>query len=238
MESFGSISVAVNPGSRWAPGTRGSPHRSWPRSRRHSPRTRTRSTAWSRSDQPASSPVPSRRAKVGIADGSEPAVGSVRAKQPIASPAAICGNHSCFCSSDPHLWIADMASEPCTETKVRRPESPASSSSAARPYSTAGGPGSRSRTDASRADRVRPVSGTISSGKSPLVPVGDVGPDLLVDEVADLLPEGEFVRTQQGMDRQDIGNVGNISLIAHASILRPPRMPDSGRAAAGWRCRK
>ena len=44
---------------------------------------------------------PSRRARVRIEPGSEPASGSVRPKQPIASPAAIRGSHSCFCSSDP-----------------------------------------------------------------------------------------------------------------------------------------
>ena len=46
---------------------------------------------------------PSLRAKVCIEEGSEPAVGSVRPKQPMASPAAICGSHCCFCSSEPHL---------------------------------------------------------------------------------------------------------------------------------------
>jgi hypothetical protein len=76
-----------------------------------------------------------------IDDGSEPAVGSVRAKQPITSPAAIRGSHSCFWSSDPHLWMAVIASDPWTETNVRIPESPASSSMAARPYSTADRPG-------------------------------------------------------------------------------------------------
>ncbi|CAH0326614.1 hypothetical protein SRABI128_05449 [Microbacterium sp. Bi128] len=91
--------------------------------------------------QPASSPEPSRRAKVFIEAGSEPAVGSVRANAPISSPAAIRGSHSCFWSSEPHLWMAVMAREPCTETNVRTPESPASSSIAARPYSTAERPG-------------------------------------------------------------------------------------------------
>jgi hypothetical protein len=47
------------------------------------------------------------------------------------------GSHSCFCSSEPNLWIADMAREPWTETKVLRPESPASTSMQASPYSTA-----------------------------------------------------------------------------------------------------
>ncbi len=44
---------------------------------------------------------PSRRACVRIEPGSLPASGSVRPKQPRASPAAICGSHSSFCSSLP-----------------------------------------------------------------------------------------------------------------------------------------
>src|SRR5918997_5342380 len=80
---------------------------------------------------------PSLRANVFMLDGSLPAVGSVRPKQPIASPRAIFGSHSCFCSSEPNLWNDDMAREPWTETKVLRPESPASSSMQASPYSTA-----------------------------------------------------------------------------------------------------
>src|SRR5215208_934265 len=80
---------------------------------------------------------PSLLAKVFMLAGSEPAVGSVRPKQPIVSPLAIGGSHLCFWSSDPNLWIALMAIEPCTLTKVLRPESPASSSMHARPYSTA-----------------------------------------------------------------------------------------------------
>jgi hypothetical protein len=77
--------------------------------------------------------VPSRVAKVFMLEGSLPADGSVRPKQPMASPLAILGSHSSLCSSEPNLWIADIASEPCTETKVRKPESPASSSMHARP---------------------------------------------------------------------------------------------------------
>ena len=69
--------------------------------------------------------------------GSLPPCGSVSPKQPITSPRAIRGSHSCFCSSEPCFAIADIASEPCTETKVRHPESAASSSWQTRPYSTA-----------------------------------------------------------------------------------------------------
>src|SRR5215213_8323320 len=54
--------------------------------------------------------------------GSEPAVGSVRPKQPIVSPRAMGGSHRSFCSSEPNLWIALIASEPCTDTKVLKPE--------------------------------------------------------------------------------------------------------------------
>ena len=142
MDSFCPIGVAVTPGV--PAGTRK------PRTPSSVLAQTTRTSATEASPiqrlapsriQPASSPVPSRRAKVVIDDGSEPAVGSVSAKQPISSPAAIRGSHSCFCSSEPHLWMAVMASEPCTETNVRIPESPASSSMAARPYSTAERPG-------------------------------------------------------------------------------------------------
>ena len=76
---------------------------------------------------------PSRRALVRIDAGSEPWSGSVRPKQPIASPAAIRGSHSCFCSSLPQRWMANIASDPCTDTRLRRPESAASSSRHARP---------------------------------------------------------------------------------------------------------
>ena len=76
---------------------------------------------------------PSRRARVRIEPGSEPESGSVSPKQPIASPAAIRGSHSCFCSSEPQRQIANIASEPWTETRLRIPLSPASSSMQASP---------------------------------------------------------------------------------------------------------
>ena len=87
--------------------------------------------------QSAPSPAPSRRANVRMLAGSLPAVGSVNPKQPISSPVAIRGSHCWRCSSDPCRWIAVIASDPCTETNVRSPESPASNSIAAMPYSTA-----------------------------------------------------------------------------------------------------
>ena len=80
---------------------------------------------------------PSRRARVRIPAGFEPKSGSVRPKHPIASPAAIRGSHACFCCSLPHRQIANIAKDPCTDTKLRVPESPASSSRQARPYEVA-----------------------------------------------------------------------------------------------------
>ena len=76
---------------------------------------------------------PDRAAEVRIDAGSEPASGSVRPKQPMASPAAIRGSHSALCVCDPNFQIANMAREPCTDTSDRSPESAASSSRQARP---------------------------------------------------------------------------------------------------------
>ena len=76
---------------------------------------------------------PRRRATVRMPPGSEPKSGSVRPKQPITSPRDIRGSHSCFCSSDPNFQIGNIASEPWAEAKLRKPESPASSSRQASP---------------------------------------------------------------------------------------------------------
>ncbi len=84
---------------------------------------------------------PSRFACVRIVPGSEPASGSVRPKQPITSPVCMAGSQRSFCSSEPQRQMANMASEPCTETALRMPESPASSSRHVSPYATALAPG-------------------------------------------------------------------------------------------------
>ena len=47
------------------------------------------------------------------------------------------GSHCCFCSSEPNAQIGNMASEPWTDTKLRTPLSPYSSSVQASPYATA-----------------------------------------------------------------------------------------------------
>ena len=71
---------------------------------------------------------PSRRAFVRIPAGFEPKSDSVSPKQPITSPVAIDGSHCWRCSSLPWRYIANIASEPCTETRLRSPLSTASSS--------------------------------------------------------------------------------------------------------------
>ena len=81
------------------------------------------------------------RALVRMPDGSLPKSGSVSPKQPIASPSCIAGSQRCFCSSEPQRQIANIASEPWTETKLRTPESPASSSMQVKPYMTELTPG-------------------------------------------------------------------------------------------------
>jgi hypothetical protein len=53
---------------------------------------------------------------VRISAGLLPTSGSVSAKHPTAVPAAMGGSQLCFCSSEPHAWIAVIASEPWTET--------------------------------------------------------------------------------------------------------------------------
>ena len=79
-------------------------------------------------------------ARVRIAAGLEPASGSVSPKQPIVVPSAIPGSHFSFCSSLPQRWMANIASDPCTEQNERSPESPASSSRHVSPYAVADAP--------------------------------------------------------------------------------------------------
>lgn len=77
---------------------------------------------------------PSRTAFVVRFPASEPVPGSVRPKQPIASPAVSRGNHCRFCSSSPQVAMV-LATRPReTETMPRTEESPRPSSSVTRQY--------------------------------------------------------------------------------------------------------
>ena len=53
--------------------------------------------------------------------------------QPIALPCRRRGSQRCFWASLPYSWIGHITSAPCTETKLRMPESPRSSSCMMRP---------------------------------------------------------------------------------------------------------
>jgi hypothetical protein len=81
---------------------------------------------WPLIDQPSSVLV----ARVRRLAASEPVSGSVRPKQPRASPEQSRGSHFCFCSAVPHFSIGPATSEVMTETTVRAEES-------ARPISSA-----------------------------------------------------------------------------------------------------
>ena len=72
-------------------------------------------------------------ARVRIDDGSEPASGSERPKQPSASPEHRRGSQWRFCSSVPQRSIEPQTSEVWTETTVRAEESPRPTSSTIRP---------------------------------------------------------------------------------------------------------
>ena len=78
-------------------------------------------------------PEPARRAVVRIPPGLEPKSGSVKPKQPIASPVARRGIQRSFCCCEPKAWIGYMTRPLCTDTKLRSPESPRSSSCMIRP---------------------------------------------------------------------------------------------------------
>ena len=84
---------------------------------------------WPLIDQPPSVLV----ARVRRLAASEPVSGSVRPKQPSASPEQSRGSHFCFCSSVPHFSIEPATSEVCTETTVRAEESARPTCSTIRP---------------------------------------------------------------------------------------------------------
>ena len=46
----------------------------------------------------------------------------------MTSPVAKRGSQCSFCASEPKVKMGYMTSEPCTEAKLRKPESPRSSS--------------------------------------------------------------------------------------------------------------
>src|SRR5580658_2831455 len=72
-------------------------------------------------------------ARVSIPPGFDPNCGSVNPKHPIALPCASNGSHLSFCASLPYAQIGYITSALCTDTKLRSPESPRSSSCVTKP---------------------------------------------------------------------------------------------------------
>ena len=132
------------------------------------------------------------------------------------------GSHRCLWASEPNLAIALIASEPWTLTKVRSPESPASSSIAASPYSTALRPAQP------YPERCMPSSpsvahllGELAGEVRGLVPARDVGSDALVDEPAHPLAQGKFVGGEQAVDVEVVvGEVGHRNILSSSSGRR------------------
>lgn len=100
MDSFGSMGVAVNPGVSVGTTKPRTPSSVWAQMMAT---LATDARPIQRFDPLRIQSPPSRCAKVVMPPGSDPAVGSVSPKQPIASPAAIAGSHSAFCSPEPYV---------------------------------------------------------------------------------------------------------------------------------------
>ena len=154
---------------------------------------------------------PSRRARVDMFAGSEPWSGSVSPKQPISSPAAMPGSHCCFCSSLPYFQIAYMASEPCTLTSDRTPESAASSSMQARPYCDGGRAGAAvtGQVHAEQAELAELEGQLADRDLAAFVPVGHERPDLVVGDPAGQLADVLLLVAEQDVQVEQIQRSGH-----------------------------
>ena len=144
-------------------------------------------------------PVPFGMALVFMLAGSEPWSGSVRPKQPSASPVAILGSHSSFCSSEPYRQIGYIASEPCTETRLRRPvvgglQLPAGHAVGDRPHARAAVAGQVHAEQAHLAEFRCKLAGEDAG----LEPVGDVRHHLVRGVSPHGVPDQALVRRSAG----------------------------------------
>ena len=164
---------------------------------------------------------PSRRARVRIEPGSEPASGSVRPKQPIASPAAIRGSHSCFCSSEPQRQIANIASEPCTETRRADPRVARLELHAGEAVGGCRGAGAAvalevHAEDVQRAEFESPArAGTVAR----LEPVADVRGDLVGDEGAHRVTDVALLVGEHPIDREEVLGARLFGAVVAVDIL-------------------
>ena len=164
-------------------------------------------------DPESTQSLPSRRARVRMLAGSDPASGSVRPKQPMAVPAAMAGSQRAFCSSEPKAWIGYMQSEPCTEAKLRSPESPRSSSCIAGAGGQVGEPGAA---EAPQAHPEEPERGHLGNEldreRAGAEVVADPGQEALVDEAGHRLPRQTRLLGQAGLEVEQVhrGGLGHL----------------------------
>ena len=180
---------------------------------------------------------PSRRACVRIAPGSEPASGSVSPKQPIASPRCIAGSQRSFCSSEPQRQIANIASDPCTETTLRTPASPASSSMQVEPV--------RDRARAGEAVAVRCIpkspsfasSWTSSRGQDPLLePVPDLRQHVSRTNrrTVSRIARSSSSSSASSARKSSGSSVGDASVVVATCVLSRVGRADCRGASARW----
>ena len=190
---------------------------------------------------------PSFFADVRIEPGSLPESGSERPKHAIASPLAIFGSHSFFCSSLPNAWIACPQSELCTDTNDRRPLSPASISSSTSPYATEFSPSVHSVSSCIRKKPRSPTSFASSrAGNSPFSYQSSTSGRIrrCTHSRATLRICFSSSERRWSMSIRSVGcrsdglTSPNVSpetgIVRNLSPLRPVNCP-SGRAMGGWR---
>ena len=134
--------------------------------------------------------------------GLDPKSGSVSPKQPIASPAAIRGSHSSFCSSLPKWWIANIASDPCTETRLRMPGVGGLELQAREAVGGRAGAGAAVALEvhAEQTERAELLGELARGDRGRLEPVGDVRPDVVVAEAPDRVADRPLLVVEKSVD--------------------------------------
>ena len=134
----------------------------------------------------------------------------MRPKQPIASPVAIDGSHCLRCSSVPCRWIANIASEPCTDTRLRSPLSHGLQLLAHQPV----GGGRRSPAAVplqvhAEQSQLAQVGGQLAGGHvAGLEPLGDMRAQALLAEPANGVAQLDLFGRQQRVDVEQVFNPG------------------------------
>ena len=134
-------------------------------------------------------------------EGSLPESGSVRPKQPMTSPAAMRGSHSCFCSSDPNFQIGNMASEPCTDTKLRAPGVAGLELEAGQAVGHGAGAGAAVALEVhAQQPEGAHLLGQLDREGAVLEPLGHVGEDAVAHELANGVAQQALLLAEQGVD--------------------------------------